>query len=383
MSYTLDLSANVPLYGQEMCYWCGAATAQMIRNGYPNPADCLFITQTDLWNSIQIYNSTDPADVGWATDPHGLQGCLQNASNPPGVNWVERADTDRDATMFYMLYWMNVRRYPSGVLINYGGHWVSIVGFTTDVEPVSGSSPTLESIIVHDPEPHNVGTDSTMTAAAWYGSPWAGPIIYSGTWYNKYVAIVEPPVPRGRIKVKQVSRVGKRIITPAQAVEYAHKYIKQMKLAKQSRYELLGHKDIRNLEPVLVREESVNKKIREVPQYYIVPFGLKSEYTKHEIPTARVCILVNASTGDFEEVTTFGKAVRYLSREQAVNVVASAMRREAKKLKVTEAALMFQPSEITHIRAWPFWRIKTAERVFYVDQLGTIYGIIKPSIPGD
>jgi hypothetical protein len=36
-----DLSSNVPLYGQEMCFWCGAASAQMSRNGYPNPADRL------------------------------------------------------------------------------------------------------------------------------------------------------------------------------------------------------------------------------------------------------------------------------------------------------------------------------------------------------
>ena len=27
--FTVDLSANVPLYGQEVCYWCGAASGQM------------------------------------------------------------------------------------------------------------------------------------------------------------------------------------------------------------------------------------------------------------------------------------------------------------------------------------------------------------------
>jgi len=76
--YTKDVSANVPLYGQEMCFWCGASSAQMSRNGYPNAADRLFYTQLDLWNSIQVNNSTAPADAGWATDPHGLQGCLQS-----------------------------------------------------------------------------------------------------------------------------------------------------------------------------------------------------------------------------------------------------------------------------------------------------------------
>ncbi len=49
--FTKDLSANVPLYGQEQCIWCGAASGQMARNGYPNPADRLFYPQVDVWNS--------------------------------------------------------------------------------------------------------------------------------------------------------------------------------------------------------------------------------------------------------------------------------------------------------------------------------------------
>lgn len=43
--FTKDLSRNVPLYGQEQCFWCGAASGQMAPNGYPNPADRLFYAQ--------------------------------------------------------------------------------------------------------------------------------------------------------------------------------------------------------------------------------------------------------------------------------------------------------------------------------------------------
>ena len=60
--FAVDLSANVPLFGQELCYWCGAASAQMTRDGYPDPANRLFYTQTNLWNIIQAHNSTNPAD---------------------------------------------------------------------------------------------------------------------------------------------------------------------------------------------------------------------------------------------------------------------------------------------------------------------------------
>src|SRR5258708_39809558 len=122
--FTKDLSGNVPLYGQEMCIWCGAASGQMTRNGYPNPADRLYYNQIDVWNTIQANNSIAPADVGWATDPHGLQGCLQSLANPAGVHWVEYANASRDAVLFYLLYWMNRREFATPVLINRGGHWV-------------------------------------------------------------------------------------------------------------------------------------------------------------------------------------------------------------------------------------------------------------------
>ena len=102
--FTKDLGANVTLYGQESCCWCGASSAQMSRNGYPVPADRLFYTQLVLWNSIQVHNSADPADSGWCTDPHGLQGCLQAAANPAGVHWSEFANASRDGLLFSTLY---------------------------------------------------------------------------------------------------------------------------------------------------------------------------------------------------------------------------------------------------------------------------------------
>lgn len=357
----------------------------MTRNGYPNPANRILYTQLDLWNTIQMYNSTDPADMAWATDPHGLQGCLQSLSNPPGVNWVEHANPSRDDVLFYILYWMNIRDYPSPVLINNGGHWVVIVGFVTDVAPVYGSTPTLQSIHYYDPEPHNVGTDTTRTGAQWFAGPWNGPITYAGTWYNQYVAIVEPPIKKGKVIVEEVKRtgMGKGLLSPAQAVEYAKRWIAEMKLAEQSKYKLLGGKGVDNLEPILVEEGVPGSKTRDVPRYYIVPFGLKSELGERKVRMSRVCVLVNAYTGQLEEVTTFGKPVRYLPKEEALKIVAAAMRVEQKNLKDVNMTLMFQPSDITHVRTWPFWRVKIGNRTVFVDQLGKLYGKLLPSIPGD
>jgi hypothetical protein len=383
--YTKDLSANVPLYGQEQCNYCGAASGQMIRNGYPNAADRLLYTQLSIWNTIQVLNSTDPTDVaqGWATDPHGLRDCLQSLNNPAGVHWAEFADTSSNVVLFDMLYWMNIREFPSAVLVNQGGHWVAIVGFVTDVEPVGGSAPTLQSIHYYDPEPHNVGTDTTVTGAQWFAGPWNGAIIYAGTWNNKYVAVVEPPIQKGEVRIKKVIRTGNKLLSPAEAVKYARQWIAEMKLADQRKYSLLGRKDVDNLEPILVREEMPGRREKEVPHYYIVPFGFNSEFGERNVQMARVCVLVNAYTGKFEEVTAFGKPMRYLPEEEVLEVVAAAMHVKKGRLRDVSLTLMFQPSDITHVRTWPFWQVKIGDRMVYVDQLGKLYGKLLPSIPGD
>jgi hypothetical protein len=380
--YTRDLSANVPLYGQQQCIWCGAASGQMTRNGYPNAADRLFYVQSDVWNMIQARNSTNPADANWATDPIGLNATLQDMNNPAGVHWVVFSDANRDTVLFDILFWMNIRQYPSPVLINQGGHWVVIVGWVTDVEPVSGSAPNLQSITVNDPEPHNVGTVSTFTGAMWFGGPWNGSVIYSGTWLNRYVAVVEPPIHKGRIRVERLSRTGTRLLSGAQALSRARKIVSELKPEEQVRHAIFVH-GMEPLEPMLVREDAPAGRARRVPHYYIIPFGLPDDLSDRGSRQVRGAILVNAYTGALEEITSFGAPIRYLPRDEALDVVAAALRVSRARLKNAQATLMFAPGDITHIRTYPFWRIKVGRRALFVDQLGRLYGKFLTSIPGD
>ena len=380
--YTRDLSANVPLYGQQQCIWCGAASGQMTRNGYPNAADRLFYVQSDVWNMIQVRNSTNPADSGWATDPIGLTATLQAMNNPAGVHWVTFANSSRDTVLFDILFWMNVRQYPSPVLINQGGHWNVIVGWVTDVEPVSGSSPNLQSITVNDPEPHNVGTVSTFTGAQWFNGPWNGAVIYSGTWLNQYVAVVEPPIQKGKIRVERVRRTGARLLTSQQALRSARRIVSELKAEEHARHAIFVHR-AEPLEPLLVREDAPGGRRARVPHYFIVPFGLPDEHTERGSPQVRGAVLVNAYTGALEEITTFGAPVRYMTRGEALDIVASALGLTRERLRQAEATLMFAPGDITHIRAYPFWRIRIGRRSLFVDQLGKLYGKFLTSVPGD
>jgi hypothetical protein len=357
----------------------------MARNGYPNPADRLFYAQVDVWNTIQVHNSTSPADTatGWATDPHGLTGCLQALNNPAGVHWVEFANPNRNTVLFDILFWMNVRQYPSPVLINQGGHWVDIVGYVTDVEPIQGSSPVLQTISVHDPEPHTVGTSSTFSAAQWFAGPWNGAVIYAGTWQNQYVAVIEPPLQKRKVQVKQVKRTGNKLLSPRRATEFARRWITEFGLHLQPKYAILSREDVVPSEPILVREGIERRATKNAPHYYIVPFGFRHEVVERGSRLARACVLVNAFTGAFEEVTAFGRPIRYLAKEEALAIVASAMKRGSRALKNAEATLTFQPGDITHIRTYPFWRVTVGKRTIYVDQLGKLYGKFLPSIPGD
>jgi hypothetical protein len=260
---------------------------------------------------------------------------------------------------------------------------IVIVGFVTDVEPLTGTNPTLQFITVHDPEPHNVGTVTTQSGAQWSSGYWNGSIIYSGTWLNQYVAVVEPPIEQGRARVKRVRRTGQRFLSPSRAIEAARKSITELKLAEQPRYGLLAHRDVQPLEPMVVRDQPPSSRARNVPHYYIVPFGFKQEAHEGGSGLARLCVLVNAYTGAFEEITAFGSPIRYLSSEEALGVVGAALHASPKQLRSAETTLMFQPSDITHVRTYPFWRVRLGRRTVYVDQLGKLYGKLLPSIPGD
>jgi len=381
--FTVDLSANVPLYGQQMCYWCGAASGQMSRNGYPNAADRLFYLQSDVWNTIQVYNSTAPGDAGWATDPHGLTGALMNLANPAGVHWVEYSDATRDNVLHFMLYWMSVRHFPTPVLVNQGGHWVVVIGYQSDIQPQPGNAPTLQQITFLDPEPHNVGTFTTQSASQWYNGPWNGSVIYSGTWQNKYVAIVEPPNVKGTVRVNMAQRSGTRLLSPQEAVERATRWIRELGLAQKPHYGLLARSDVVTLEPMVVRDSPHQEQKEERPiHYYVVPFGIRSESDRGK-QLARLSVLLNAYTGEFEEITTFGKPVHYLSHDEALALAAKAMHVDSAQLKDAKATLMFKPSKVSHIRAYPFWEIAVKDRVFYIDQIGEVFGKLELSIPGD
>jgi hypothetical protein len=394
----VDLTGNVTLYPQEKYYWCGAACAQMIMNGYPDAAYKKLILQgppdplpspvpTNCYTEAHNNNSDDPTDQDqeWYVDPIGLRECLRNLNPPPGGDWGIFSKLLAQEVMFDILYWMNKNHYPVTTLIDSGDHWVVIVGFETDVEPIAGSNPDLKELTIYDPEPVNVGSIHTDTWNGWIGEygAWETPVDYAGTWKDTYVAVIEPPVANGVVKTKKVMRIGRKLIEPEEAMALARKYIDELRFFKRPEYAILRQPNVRPLEPIIVQEETISKKIgeRKPPQYYIVPFNLKSERGRGDVPLVRLSMVVNAFTGNFEGVTAFGKPIRYIPVNEAISLALKSLKLRIPKRDV-HATMIFAPSEITHVRAYPFWKIEVKDKIVYVDQLGKIYEAIKRGRPG-
>jgi hypothetical protein len=370
--WVIDLT--VPLYGQETSYWCGAASAQMIMDGYPNPNDCLYIPQQTIWDVIQDNNlPNEPAN--WATDPHGLQQALMILNPPTGGTWALMTNPSNSDLMFQVLYWMNRNHYPVTTLVYRAAHWIVIVGYETDIEPVYNSDPTLQMITINDPWPPLQGVTSTMTGTAWFSNYWYGTVNAPGTWYGQYVAIIEPPQALGQVEVDMEIRIGdiSKVISPEEAVKYAFQWIGQKNLSeKDSSYSLLADKTLYNLDPVLVREESKFdiKKGELVPYYYIVPFGSETDIKNG---LASVCVIVNAFSGNFEEVGAFGKSVGFIRQDKAVDAFAKALDFKSEELKDVQAEVVFVPSELSYLRIYPLWRVEALDRVAFIEMSGIVH----------
>lgn len=373
--FTLTLQA--PLYGQSTNYYCGPASGQMIMNGYPDVASRVCKEQTPIYNTIQSLKQ----DNGFYTDPDGLRDAIMQLNPPPAAgHFAIFSNTDRDIVMHSMLYWMAQRNYPSAALINGGDHWVVVTGYQTDIDPRTGNA-VLQSIDVNDPLPvpatpqddpctpaiegSQGGTVRNVTGSSWFSNDWKDANKWGTKWLNDYVAVVEPPEVKGRVTAKMEVEEGK-IISAEEAVEHAMRHLKERKLADKKQFAILK-------ETLPRRALLVN---REYKAYYIVPF----ESREKKIPAA---MLLNAYTGEFEEVAAFPHPVEYLSREEAINIALCSARMAPiceKPMRLpagVTAELVYKPSEQVKSRYFPVWQVtipaKDTRINRYISQIGEVF----------
>jgi hypothetical protein len=131
------------------------------------------------------------------------------------------------------------------------------------------------------------------------------------------------------------------------------------------------------LEPLLVN--------REKNGYYMVPFGYR------EGRLSQGALLVNAYSGEFEEIGVFQRPITYLDRERAIGLGLcfsctgdEKRRAEAQERReMANAELIFRTSAQTQSRFMPVWRVQVRDRVVYVTQQERVFVELMPMQPGD
>jgi len=343
----------VPEYPEEALTWCGPATGKMLMEGYPT-GSCT-VLQEDIWMSIQA----NKVESQWDTDPVGLKEALKTLC-PPASTWSVHSRTDAEALMHSVAYWMTVNNYPAAGLMStaphngytaHSEHWVAIRGIITDDNPTTHSSTPLRFVWFNDPAV-DLGDPALVrfvSGATWYSEQF--PVSKAGSSYiGRYVAVIEPPEFTGRLVAPMQMLIGK-LITPKAAREFAKRWITQYKLTDYESYQSL--RNAVQLEPLLVNAGHGG--------YYIVPYSNDKDQR-----LASSAIIVNAYSGDFQEVGSFAP-VSYLSKEEAIKLTAQQL---GKKTGNISAELVYPQGERVVSRYFPLWKVTADNHSYGVSRQG-------------
>ncbi len=361
-----SVMVSVPDHPEEALTWCGPATGQMIMEGYPSGA-CSHL-QEDVWMATQSYKT----ETMWDTDPDGLKGAM-NTLCPPAGRWNIYSDTDPQKIMHSVAFWMTINNYPVAGLLNtlphnsytaHAEHWIAIRGIITDVDPTTNPTVDLQFVWFNDPAV-SLGDPSIerfVSGSTWYSE--FQPVTKAGSSYHgKYVAIIEPPEIKGTA-IAPVEVLTGKIITPDDALRYAAKWVKEHKLYKMKPYTVL--KKAKPLNPLLVNGNYSG--------YYIIPYASEGE-------NAQAAVIVNAYTGNFQEVGAF-KPVRYIPKQEAIDIALKYLNLqrpgEAQGINPqpeppgVSAELVYPIGEPTVSRYFPIWKVTANRKVVGVSRQGKI-----------
>lgn len=344
-----SIFVSLPPHSEEALTWCGPATAQMIMEGYPSGACSK--PQDEIWVAIEA-GKTEPA---WDTDPNGLKAALMSLCPAPGVSWSVFSNTNAQALMHSVAFWMTKRKFPTAVVLETAAHntyaphqehWVAVKGVVTDKDPTTNPTVTLEMVWFTDPAVPlgDPPLQRLVTGTTWYTEFKAVTKATSG-FNGKFVAVVEPPPSPGRAIAGTEVLTG-TVISTAKALQLAAQSVGNLRLTQFEPFRRLTN--ARPMEPLLVNPARGG--------YYLIPFTLNGR-------DAEFAILLNAYTGTFQEVGSF-KPTRFVSQREAVE---RALGRAVLPNVPVKAVLVSAPDAGTS-RYSPGWRVEVSGRPVIVRQ---------------
>lgn len=262
-----------------------------------------------------------------------------------------------------MLYWIKKTDYP-GVTMKSGYHWVLVYAFETDAEPTLNGTVNLQKISIIDPscsgctDPAIGGVHPPdIDAQGWEQSYWySGVSIQSWSatpYFGEYVAVVEPPLTKGTVKIKK-AYVGKKeeIISVKAAMEKAIGYIRERKLTQ---YRVLRSLAKASPQTALLVEWPDRERF-----YYVVPFVIERG------GPAEVVMILNAYNGNYLECGALCKSHSFVLKDEAIRLMLKKMR--IKKYEKLTASLKYSYSNLTCSHYYPFWEINVDGKLYYLDQ---------------
>lgn len=343
LAYSL-LLPNVPCipplpYTAEADHYGGAACIQMILNACPDLSARHYNDQGDIYNSILLHNAEPTM---WFSDPSGVEGTLEDPAFSPCGNWVDYSNTNKNYVLGKMLYWMKTQRYLTPVSITSSEHWVTVIGYQTDVEPSYSGSVTLLDIFFYDPNPGNPSS-SWVSGTVWLSDAayWGVPLNKPGSsWHNKYIAIIEPPEAKPIVKVPRWILRGR--ILPVERIErYFYSWLEKIRKRKLARgpFEIL-RKDLKIEKPILVKTAKYS--------YYLIPFK-----------NSRLVAIFNAYKGQFEELRYFKRPQKYIVDPKTIHKSLRETIRayKAEIIKISTPNLLYDPELALIGRFSPIWKV--------------------------
>ncbi len=228
---------------QDTGYYCGAASAMMILAeigvNYNN------LDQDDLYTSNHNNNALSS---GWATDPYGLRFTLVDRKPASFSNtFVVHKPNSEAAGSRNIVYTLHKYEVSPGVLVFGCAHWIVVPGVQTDVEPISGTTYTIEGFWINNPvhednEPHN-GTDDCgsggthgsanefVTYADWQTTYFTGCNYDDPSGNDQFISVCDPDVRDIELpnrREKKYFSDGHTIIQKKEALEFVQRGLRSM-----------------------------------------------------------------------------------------------------------------------------------------------------------
>jgi len=329
-----DTNLGVPYYQQENDYYCGPAVAQMWTDYHSS-----LVSQNTLYSFITNHN----IETGWATDPQGLEDCVENYV--PNLIADDHKWSSADSAILGQAVDIVNRGIPSASLINGGDHWNLIKGVSYSL--YGGEIYQVNGVWVQDPW-------YTMSANIYYAiNSWKNEFtrvdVPSSSWDNYWVTVQAYWGSRSKpdyenetknIRFMDESEVSAPLTAKTDLAGFARE---QMNMQNLFTEELKGSSPGK---PVLVH--SLDK---HYPDYYLIPFE------KNGVPVVVSLITVK------DNIVAFGAGA---ALEKVTSVIMPDFEDAKQALPDNgsgdqwKARLVWKPCEQTMSQFMPVWEFTSA-----------------------